>query len=59
MVGGNPYPLTPHQSALRLTASPQGEAFGWCIPQAFPLRGRWPSEARPDEVEADSHVTSV
>ena len=28
---------TPHQSALRLTASPQGEAVGWRAPQAFPL----------------------
>ena len=38
--------LTPHQSALRLTASPQGEALGWCTPQAFPSRGRCRASAR-------------
>ena len=38
--------LTPHQSALRLTASPQGEALVWCTSQAFPSRGRCRASAR-------------
>ena len=38
--------LTPHQSALRLTASPQGEALGRGAPQAFPSRGRCQASAR-------------
>ena len=39
-----------------LKPSPRGEALGCHAPQAFPLRGRWPSIARPDEVEKGANI---